>query len=101
MPASHIETLSQGTFFGKVADNNDCKIARKFFCREIQIDNSAQQAKRSRWEEIPVLTDFGTEDREEIRNIIMANYRKIKKDIEDLLINEAVRIAAKGVAGDS
>ena len=33
MPVSKIETLSQGTFFGKVADDFDAKIDRKLFWR--------------------------------------------------------------------
>ena len=38
MPVSKIETLSQGTFFGKVADDFDAKIDRKLFCGEIVVD---------------------------------------------------------------
>ena len=38
LPASRIESLSQGTFFGKVADNINQKIRKKFFLAEIQMD---------------------------------------------------------------
>lgn len=98
LPASKIETLSQGTFFGKVQDNNDTKIKRKFFCGEIQIDMKRMKEKQADWQTLPVFSDFGTDDKEQIHEIIMENYRRIKKDIEELLINEAVRIAAKMAA---
>ena len=70
LPISTIETLSQGVFFGKVADNNDDKIEDKFFCGEIQIDSDAMKEKRKSWKPMPVLTDFG-EDK--VRSDVMAN----------------------------
>ena len=59
MPASKIETLSQGTFFGKVADDFDCKIEKKFFCGEIIIDNEAVKARKANRKGLPKMTDFG------------------------------------------
>ena len=59
LPLSTIETLSQGVFFGKVADNNDMKIKEKFFCGEIQRDLDELKKKRKRWQGIPKFTDFG------------------------------------------
>ena len=59
LPLSTIETLSQGVFFGKVADNNDMKIQDKFFCGEIQRDLDALAKKRERWAFLPRFTDFG------------------------------------------
>jgi hypothetical protein len=61
LPLSTIETLSQGVFFGKVADNNDMKIKEKFFCGEIVRDIGQLGRKRKRWRQIPRLTDFGEE----------------------------------------
>ena len=62
LPLSTIETLSQGVFFGKVADNNDMKIQDKFFCGEIQRDLDELAAKRKKWVSLPRFTDFGEAD---------------------------------------
>ena len=60
MPASKIETLSQGYFFGKVADSFSAPIERKFFCGQIVIDEKRQKEKRKQWKPLPLMTDFGT-----------------------------------------
>lgn len=78
-----------------MADNKGCRIRRKLFCGEIQIDLEAMEEKRKHWKELPALTDFGTDDPGEIHDVIMENYRSIKKDIEELILNEVARIAAK------
>ena len=62
LPVSTIETLSQGVFFGKVADNNDEKIENKFFCGEIQIDRRKMKRKRQEWKPLPKMTDFSEEE---------------------------------------
>ncbi|MBO5472062.1 MAG: hypothetical protein J5976_06460, partial [Bacteroidales bacterium] len=62
LPLSTIETLSQGVFFGKVADNNDMKIKEKFFCGEIVRDLDELKRKRKRWRRLPKFTDFGEEE---------------------------------------
>ena len=59
MPISKIETLTQGYFFGKIADNNDTPIQKKFFCGEIQIDNERQKELRKTNRRLPQMTDFG------------------------------------------
>lgn len=59
MPISKIETLTQGYFFGKVADNNATPILKKFFCGEIQIDNERQKERRKTNRKLPQMTDFG------------------------------------------
>lgn len=53
LPQSRIETLTQGYFFGKVADNNDTPIKRKLFCGEIQIDNEGFKERQKHWVKIP------------------------------------------------
>lgn len=60
MPVSKIETLSQGYFFGKVADSFSAPIERKFFCGQIVIDEKRQKEKRKHWKPLPLMTDFGT-----------------------------------------
>lgn len=69
MPVSKIETLSQGTFFGKVADDYTAQIDRKFFCGEIIIDKEKVSARKSKYKPLPKMTSFGEERiRERILN---------------------------------
>ena len=77
MPARKIETLSTGTFFGRVADTHSQKIERKLFCGEIQRDNKAVAEEKKRWVDIPVLTDFGADY---IRQVITDNPEPYVKD---------------------
>lgn len=84
MPIRKIETLTQGYFFGKVADNNNTPIARKLFCGEIQIMPSRFPGKIT--EKLPVMTDFGEA---EIRRLV--NERAMKeKLIHDHCVNEII-----------
>ena len=106
LPISTIETLSQGTFFGKVADNNDDKIDDKFFCGEIQINKRLMKKKRKEWKPLPLMTDFH-EDR--ARNAVFSEPEKylaeyfcdvIRKDgsivyEEDQLQQEAIKRAGE------
>lgn len=66
MPIRRIETLTQGYFFGKVADNNSTPIAKKLFCGEIQIDPARFPGKNTH--KLPVMTDFGEAEVREIVN---------------------------------
>ena len=77
LPARKIETLSTGTFFGRVADTHSDKIERKLFCAEIQRDNEAVAAEKKRWVDIPVMTDFGADY---IRRKIIADPEPYIKD---------------------
>ena len=101
LPLSTIETLSQGVFFGKVADNNDSKINEKFFCGEIQRDLKSLKQKKKRWQNVPKFTDFGEEEArssvyEDPDEVLLAYFiSEIKKGVvvyqqEDFL-NEAIR----------
>ncbi len=59
LPASRIETLSQGTFFGKVADDFSAKIERKLFCGEIVVDKEKEKERKGKDRPLPRMTDFG------------------------------------------
>lgn len=59
LPQSRIETLTQGWFFGKVADNNDDPIDKKFFCGEFVIDVEGFNKKMKNAMKIPLIDDFG------------------------------------------
>ena len=85
LPLSTIETLSQGVFFGKVADNNDMKIKEKFFCGEIIRDLKQLKKKRKRWRQLPRLTDFG-EDR-----VKQAVYDNPDAELMEYFMNELKR----------
>ena len=58
MPASKIGTLTQGMFFGRVADNFDTPIDRKLFCGTIDVDMERARAKKKEWQKVPIMTDF-------------------------------------------
>ena len=77
MPIRKIETLSTGTFFGRVADTHSQKVDLKLFCGEIQRDNDAVAAEKATWVDIPVMTDFGADY---IRKTIKANPEPYVKD---------------------
>lgn len=68
MPVNKIETLSQGTFFGKVADDYCAKIDRKLFCGEIIVDLEARKQMKAASRPLPRMTSFG-EDK--LRHSIM------------------------------
>lgn len=61
MPVSKIETLSQGFFFGKVADTSKLRIDRKFFSGEFIIDTDRWDKKMAQNKPLPVMTSFNEE----------------------------------------
>ena len=77
LPARKIETLSTGTFFGRVADTHVDKVERKLFCGEIQRDNEAVAAEKKKWVDIPVMTDFGADY---IKRAVTSNPEPYVKD---------------------
>jgi hypothetical protein len=87
LPLSTIETLSQGVFFGKVADNNDMKIKDKFFCGEIQRDLDELKLKRVKWRPMPRFTDFGEE---ELKSAVL-------KDGYNVLLEHFKNLIRKGI----
>ena len=58
MPQSRIETLSQGYFFGKVADDFNYKIDKKLFCGEIQIDLKERERFQKDFKKVPKLGEI-------------------------------------------
>lgn len=97
MPASKIGTLTQGTFFGRVADNFETPIDRKLFCGAIDVDTDRAKRKKKEWQRVPIMTDFfggvmpevPEADRERLEKI----YPKLKgkeEKIRDKYIEEKV-----------
>lgn len=58
MPASKISTLTQGMFFGRIADNFETPIDRKLFCGAIDVDLERAKEKRKVAQKVPIMTDF-------------------------------------------
>ena len=58
LPPSKISTLTQGTFFGRLADDFNYKIDRKLFCGAIDVDLQRPKEKKKEWQKVPIITDF-------------------------------------------
>ena len=80
LPASKIESLSQGTFCGYVADTFAQKVHPKFFCGEVQLAPPARHKER-----VPQIVNLS---RDKMNAAVEANYRKIHTDIVNLLFKE-------------
>lgn len=82
LPIRKIETLSQGQFFGKVADTMEHKIRCKFFLAEIVRDKKTVDVDKKKWKPLPIRRDFG-EDAAERRildnreKVLAEHFRKI------------------------
>ena len=85
LPISTIETLSRGTFFGKVADGNGETIDEKFFYGEIQRDERKLSKKRKQWTPIPQMTEFGDAD---IEQVMQENFERIQQDVREIIESE-------------
>lgn len=82
LPVSKIETLSQGQFFGKVADTMQHRIRHKFFFAEIVRDSKAVQEDMKKWKPLPVKRDFGEDTAERkvrgnVDAVLREHFRKI------------------------
>ena len=90
---SKIETLSQGFFFGKVADEFGNLMKKKLFCGQILINTRKVKRKRKKWVSIP---DFGinyfkTSD-EQVRESVMKDPKRfVVEALADQIRNENYR----------
>ena len=85
LPVSKIETLSQGQFFGKVADTMQHRIRHKFFFAEIVRDSKAVQEDMKKWKPLPVKRDFGEDTAE----------RKVRSNVDAVLREHFRKIVLK------
>ena len=93
IPASKISNLTQGMFVGAVSDNFDERIEQKIFHAEIVVDSAKVSAEIKIYQPIPVIADFKNEDdSDNLKEIIEANYRKVKEDIISIVDIEIERI---------
>lgn len=101
MPASKIGTLTQGMFFGRVADNFETPIDRKLFCGTVDVDMERAKAKKKEWQKVPIMTDFFGDripdvpemDKIRLEKIypkLAGNEEKIKQKYAEEKVNEAV-----------
>ena len=93
IPASKISNLTQGMFVGAVSDNFDERIEQKIFHAEIVVDSAKVSAEIKIYQPIPVIADLKNEDDSyNLKEIIEANYRKVKEDIISIVDIEIERI---------
>lgn len=88
IPASKISALSSGEFVGIVADNPEQKIKLKMFHCEIQNDHKAIAAEEASYNPIPIIERVSAND-------VAENYKKIKSEVERLLLEECKKIESK------
>lgn len=94
IPGSKISTLSQGMFVGAVADNFDEKIEQKIFHAQIVVDNAQVAAEIKKYKPIPQIRSFLSDSGEDLmEQEIDSNYREIKLDVSNIIMNEIKRIA--------
>ena len=93
IPASKISTLTQGMFVGSVSDNFDERIEQKIFHAEIVVDNEKVAAETKAYQKIPQILSFVDEQGEDkMKQEIESNYKQIKSDILNIVVNEMERI---------
>ncbi|ALU24826.1 MULTISPECIES: conjugal transfer protein MobC [Bacteroidota] len=93
IPASKISTLTQGMFVGSVSDNFDERIEQKIFHAEIVVDNEKVSAETKAYKKIPQILSFTDEDgNDNMKQVVEANYRKIKADVVQIVESEMERI---------
>lgn len=100
LPQARIETLTQGFFFGKVADSATQKIDKKLFCAEIDIDMDeyAKTHDKKVWKKIPMF-DNPAFDMEGVKKDVENNMEhycveylcyKMKEDEKEQMRNDPV-----------
>ena len=93
IPASKISGLTQGMFVGAVADNFGERIEQKIFHCEIVVDSEKVKQEESRYQKIPVITDFTDENgNDRMKETVQENYNRIKADVKQIVADELERI---------
>lgn len=93
IPASKISNLTQGVFVGAVSDNFDERIEQKIFHAEIVVDNERVTKETAAYQPIPVITNFTDENgKNHLQEEIEYNYRRIKDEVAQIIVDELDRI---------
>ena len=96
IPASKISNLTQGVFVGAVSDNFEERIEQKIFHAEIVVDNERVAKETAAYQPIPVITNFTDEDgKNHLQEEIEYNYRRIKNEVAQIIMDELQRIKKK------
>ena len=93
IPASKISNLTQGMFVGAVSDNFDERIDQKIFHAEIVVDSAKVSAEMKTYHPIPAIVEFTDEEGKDIlKETIEENYKRVKRDVLNLVGKETERI---------
>ena len=78
---------------GAVADNFDEKIEQKIFHAQIVVDNERVKRETAAYVPIPEISSFmGADGQDHMKEIIQANYERIRADVERIVKTEMKRI---------
>ena len=93
IPASKISNLTQGMFVGAVSDNFDERIDQKIFHAEIVVDSAKVSAEMKTYHPIPAIVELTNEEGKDIlKETIEENYKRVKRDVLNLVGKETERI---------
>ncbi|GGB01480.1 YWFCY domain-containing protein [Puia dinghuensis] len=87
IPESRIANLSPGEFVGMVADTPEQPIPLKTFCCRIDADFPALNAEEATYQPLPNIREVTPE-------ILDANFRQVRAEIDVLVQSEMVRISS-------
>ncbi|AMR33112.1 conjugal transfer protein TraG [Mucilaginibacter sp. PAMC 26640] len=93
IPASKTAALSSGEFVGIVADNPDCRTDLKMFHAELQNNYEGIKREEALYKPLPGGARVTEED-------IQENYKRIKKDVAQLLAKELKKLEANSSVDD-
>lgn len=85
IPPSRIAALSAGEFVGMCADNPDQPLDLKTFHCTLVNDHQALQRQQAAQKPLPVVRQVTPE-------VVQANYRQIKEDVETIIFSEMERM---------
>ena len=95
IPPSKISGLTQGMFVGSVSDNFNERIDQKIFHAEIVVDVEKVKREESRYQKIPIITDFTDKDGNDcMKQMIQDNYNRIRNEVKQIVAEELERIKA-------
>ena len=93
IPAAKISNLSQGMFVGAVADNFGEKVRQKVFHAQIVVDSERVKREEKTYKPLPEIYSFRDEKgRDTMQQEVQDNYRRIKKEVEQIIQDELKRI---------
>ena len=93
IPQSTLNTLSQGTFVGLVADNFDGPLEQKIFHCKIVVDQEQVKKETEAYVPIPEISNFRDADGNDcMKQIIEENYDRIRAETDQIILDELTRI---------